>query len=268
MTEMQPLISTTELADRLDEVVLNDIRWALTDPEQGRQTYKAGHIPGAVFVDLDADLSSEPGPGRHPLPDPSEFAETLGRLGIGASDEVVVYDDMKNTVAARMWWMMRSIGHTRIRVLDGGYQRWLEEGRYVDTGDVTRTGTTYPKLEFTGVATHHDLADRPHIDARASARYRGDYEPVDPKAGHIPGAINLPATNNLDVDGRFLSANDLLRRFESVGDDAVVSCGSGVTACHNALAMVLAGLEMPNVYVGSFSEWSNLDLPVSTGNNS
>ncbi len=267
MMTMQPLISTTELAERLDEVVLNDIRWDLTDPNYGRHTYETGHVPGAVFVDLDTDLASESGPGRHPLPDPSGFAETLGRLGIGAADEVVVYDDMKNTVSARMWWMLRSIGHERVRVLDGGYQRWVDEGRPVDTGNVTRNGTTYPKVEFTGVATRHQLEDRPHIDARASARYRGEYEPIDPKAGHIPAAINIPATGNTAEDGRFLGSNDLLRRFERIGENTVVSCGSGVNACHNALAMVLAGLEMPEVYVGSFSEWSNLDLPISIGEN-
>ncbi len=264
---MQPLISTNELADRLDEVVLNDIRWALTIPEHGRQTYEAGHIPTAVFVDLNTDLSSEPGPGRHPLPDQGEFARALGQLGIGRSDEVVVYDDMENMVAARMWWMLTSIGHDRIRVLDGGYQRWVQEGRPVDTGHFVRTATTYPEMEYTGVATRHDLADRPLVDARAEVRYRGDHEPVDPKAGHIPGAVNLPATDNTDETGRFLPAVDLLRRFDQIGDDAVVSCGSGVTACHNALAMVIAGREMPDVYVGSFSEWSNLDLPVSTGEN-
>ncbi len=265
MATMHPLISTTELAHRLDEVVLNDIRWALTDPDHGRQDYQAGHIPGAVFVDLDTDLSSEPGPGRHPLPDPGVFAQTLGRLGIGPSDEVVVYDDMNNTIAARLWWMLKSIGHDRVRVLDGGYQRWVEEGRLVERGDTTRDRTTHPQGDFAGVATRHDLAGRPHVDARPADRYRGEVEPVDPKAGHIPGAINLPATGNTGDDGRFLAADDLLQRFDQVGDGAVVSCGSGVTACHNALAMVVAGRKMPHVYVGSFSEWSNLDLPVNVG---
>jgi len=262
---VQPLISTNELADRLDEVVLNDIRWDLTNPDHGRQTYEAGHIPGAVFVDLNTDLASESGPGRHPLPDQSEFAKSLGRLGIGRSDEVVVYDDMENMIAARMWWMLGSTGHEKVRVLDGGYQRWVEEGRPVDTGHFVRAHTTYPEIEYTGVATRHDLTDRPLVDARAEVRYRGDHEPVDPKAGHIPGAINLPAADNTDETGRFLPGVDLLSRFEQIGDDPVVSCGSGVTACHNALAMVIAGREMPDVYIGSFSEWSNLDLPVTTG---
>ena len=264
---MQPLISTIELAERLDEVVLNDIRWSLTDPERGRQTYEAGHIPSAVYVDLDTDLAGKPISGRHPLPDPNEFAKTLGRLGIKTSDEVVVYDDMQNTIAARMWWMLRSIGHERVRVLDGGYQRWADEGRPVDFGNVVRTRTSYPNVVFTGAATHRDLKDRPHVDARAAVRYVGEFEPVDPKAGHIPGAINLPATDNIDKAGRFLTPDHLGQRFGGLGDNAVISCGSGVTACHNALAMVIAGMEMPDIYVGSFSEWSNLDLPVNTGSN-
>ena len=267
MAGMQPLISTIELAGRVDEVVLNDIRWALTDADRGRKTYEAGHIPGAVYVDLDTDLAGTPSSGRHPLPDPNEFAKTLGRLGIKTSDEVVVYDDMQNTVAARMWWMLRSIGHESVRVLDGGYHRWVDEDRPVDFGDVVRTRTSYPDVVFTGVATHRDLKDRPHVDARAAVRYVGEFEPIDPKAGHIPGAINLPATDNIDKAGRFLTPDHLAQRFGGLGDDAVISCGSGVTACHNALAMVIAGLEMPDIYVGSFSEWSNLDLPVNTGSN-
>jgi len=263
---MQPLISTTELEDRCDEIKLHDIRWSLTDRNNGRITYEAGHIPSAVYVDLDTDLAAAPGAGRHPLPDPKAFASTLGRLGISPSDEVVVYDDMQNTIAARMWWMLRSIGHDRVRVLDGGYQSWFDEERPVETGNFTRDSTRYPPVEFTGVALRHDLVGRPHIDGRASARYRGDHEPVDPKAGHIPGAFNLPTTGNTDADGRFLSAQTLSQRFDPVADGSVVSCGSGVTACHNALAMVIAGREMPDVYVGSFSEWSGLDLPVNTGN--
>lgn len=262
---MEPLISTSELADRLDEVVLNDIRWALTDPERGHQTYLVGHIPTAVYVDLDTDLAARPGAGRHPLPEPKEFAKTLGRLGVMASDEVVVYDDMQNTIAARMWWMMRSIGHDRVRVLDGGYQRWVDENRQVDTGNVVRAETSYPDVNFTGVATHGDLESRPHVDARAPARYRGEFEPVDSKAGHIPGAINLPAADNVDETGRFLPESDLSERFAGLGHNTVVSCGSGVNACHNALAMTIAGLEMPDIYVGSFSEWSGLDLPVTKG---
>lgn len=262
---MEPLISTNEVAERLDEVVLNDVRWALTDPQRGHQTYVAGHLPTAVYVDLDTDLAASPGAGRHPLPESTAFAKTLERLGIKPSDEVVVYDDMQNTIAARMWWMMRSIGHDRVRVLDGGYQRWVDENRQVDTGDVFRAPTSYPDVAFTGVASQEDLESRPHIDARANARYQGDFEPVDPKAGHIPGAINLPATDNVDESGRFLPTSDLSERFASIGDNAVVSCGSGVNACHNALAMVIAGLEMPDVYIGSFSEWSSLDLPVTTG---
>jgi len=264
---MQPLISTGELEDRLDEVRIHDIRWALTDPSHGRSHYEAGHVPGAVYVDLDTDLAAQPGSqsGRHPLPHPREFAATLGRLGITVADEVVVYDDMQNTIAARMWWMLRSIGHDRVRIVDGGYQRWLEEGRPIQTGDFERDDTVYPTIEFTGVAFQDDLVGRPHVDGRSGDRYRGDHEPIDPKAGHIPGAINLSTAGNTDASGRFLTAETLAQRFEGIGDDPIVSCGSGVTACHNALAMVIAGRQMPDLYVGSFSEWSRLDLPVSIG---
>lgn len=262
---MNPLITTDELSDRLREVALRDIRWALTDPNHGRATYEAGHIPGAVFVDLDTDLSAPPGPGRHPLPSPDDFAASLGRLGIGPDDEVVVYDDAGNTISTRLWWMLRSIGHEKVRVLDGGYQAWVGEDRVVETGDVAPEPVFYPVRPFTGVAAHTDLAGRPHVDARAADRYRGDIEPVDPKAGHIPGAINLPVGGNLDPDKKLLSASALRDRFESLGDDVVVSCGSGVNACHNALAMVVAGLPMPDVYVGSYSEWSRLGFDVTTG---
>lgn len=263
---LHPLISVEELASSRGSYHVCDLRWDLTDPHKGRSDYERGHIPGAVFVDLDKDLSTAPGPrGRHPLPDVAEFAKTLGWLGIDPKSRVVVYDDVGGRIAARMWWMLRSIGHEQVQVLDGGYQAWIDAGNDVGVGNVTPAPATYPTPKgFGGVVTHDQLQGRTVIDARAAERYRGDTEPVDPKAGHIPGSVNIPTSRNLDSDGRFLQRHDLSDVYSSF-ESAVVSCGSGVTACHDALAMVLAGQEMPDVYVGSFSEWSRLDLPVSIG---
>jgi thiosulfate/3-mercaptopyruvate sulfurtransferase len=263
---MHPLISCGELAERLDEVRVCDIRWSLTDPNLGRITYLEGHVPGAVFVDLDRDLSASPGAtGRHPLPSPPTWAETLSRLGIVPTDEVVVYDDMGGAVAARMWWMLRAIGHESARLLDGGLDRWLADGRVIEKGEVLRAPTTYPPPRgFAGVVTQEELADRLVIDVRAPERYRGDTEPVDPKAGHIPGAINIPIAENLRADRTFRRPDDLVSLYSGLARP-VVSCGSGVNACHSAVAMVIAGQPMPDVYIGSFSEWSRLDLPVATG---
>jgi thiosulfate/3-mercaptopyruvate sulfurtransferase len=263
---MGPLIPPEELAGRLGDPRLVDIRWALADPDHGISTYLEGHLPGAVFADLDKDLSGPPGPGRHPLPTVEAFATTLGQLGISPSDEVVAYDDTGGTVAARLWWMLRSIGHDRVRLLDGGYQTWVELGYPVERGLVEPVPAHYPvPAEFTGTIGRDRLHESVVIDARAPERYRGDIEPVDPKAGHIPGAVNRPATANLGANGRFLDPQELAEIYSGLGDRVAVSCGSGVNGCHDALAMVIAGLEMPDVYVGSFSEWSNLDLPVETG---
>lgn len=264
---MTPLISADVLAAALDRVGVFDVRWDLTDPARGRNSYEEGHIPGAVFVDLDDDLASPPGmTGRHPLPEPAGFAATLGRLGIEPGTHVVVYDDAGGRVAARMWWMLKAIGHEETRVLDGGLQAWVEAGGGLDPGWVEPVPTQYPAPErFEGVIGPTDVPGRTLIDARAGERYRGEVEPIDPKAGHIPGAINIPTDRNLDVSGRFRSAIDLALVYDDVPADPAVSCGSGVTACHAALAMVVAGMPMPDVYVGSFSEWSRRDLDVSTG---
>lgn len=264
---MHPLIRPNELNERLDAVRLFDIRWDLTDGSKGRETYRSGHIPGAVFADLDLDLADPPGErGRHPLPHPARFGETLSRLGVNRDDVVVVYDDVAGQYAARMWWMLRSIGHHASALLDGGYQAWARAGLPVETGDVTPEPGDYPTPSgFSGVVYHDALAERTVIDARSGSRYRGDHEPVDPKPGHIPGAINIPTTANLDESGEFLNPEALRQVYAEVPDGSVVSCGSGVTACHDALAMILAGRAMPDVYVGSYSEWSLLDLPVNIG---
>lgn len=265
---MHPLIRVDELAASSD-LVLCDLRWDLTDHRKGRSTYEAGHIPGAVFVDLDTDLAAPPGiTGRHPLPSPGHFATTLARLGIGPESHVLVYDDSGGRIAARLWWMLRSIGHERVQVLDGGYQAWVSAGQPVETGWNEPTPAQYPEPEgWSGVVSHEELGGITVVDARAPARYRGEIEPVDPKAGHIPGAINRPSDDNLDEDGRFLESEALADLYQDLPDEVAVSCGSGVTACHAALAMVVAGRPTPLVYVGSFSEWSRRDLPVSSGPN-
>jgi thiosulfate/3-mercaptopyruvate sulfurtransferase len=262
----RPIISPEALLARMDTVKLCDLRWSLTEPNHGRSLYREGHLPTAVFVDLDLDLAAPPGlEGRHPLPPVDEFAATLGRLGIGPNDEVVVYDDAGGAVAARMWWMLRSIGHEAVSLLDGGYQVWVELGYPIETGEVIPEPTQYPEPEgFTGTADRHQLRDRTILDARAPERYRGEVEPVDPKAGHIPGAVNRPFSANLGPDGRFLDPGALKGIYDDL-DRPVVSCGSGVNACHLAVAMVAAGLPMPDLYPGSFSEWSRRDLPVETG---
>lgn len=268
--DVTPLISVDELATAPARFRICDLRWDLTDPSRGRATYETGHIPGAIFVDLDHDLASAPGDrGRHPLPDIDEFAVTLGRLGIGPDTDVVVYDDVGGRIAARLWWMLRAIGHERVQLLDGGYQAWIASGHDVGTGSVDPGAVgPYPMPErFEGVATLDDLPGRVLVDARAGERYRGEIEPVDPKAGHIPGAINIPTSRNLAPDGRFRPVDELASLYAQLPRDTVVSCGSGVTACHDALAMVVAGHDMPDVYVGSFSEWSRLDRPVTTGPN-
>ncbi len=261
---MNPLIGPEEIPD---DARVFDLRWSLADPGGGRASYLAGHIPGAVFVDLDRDLAAPPSlDGRHPLPDPQDFAATLGRLGLTPSDAAVVYDDAGGSVAARLWWMLRAIGHSRVWVLDGGFQAWVEAGLEVETGDVSPEPARYPAPDhFEGVVSRNELANRVLVDARAPERFRGEIEPVDPKAGHIPGAVNRPYVGNLDESGRFLDTSALAERFSGLGDRPVVYCGSGVNACHLALAMDAAGLGMPDVYPGSYSEWARRDLPVETG---
>lgn len=275
------LISADQLAARAGDPGLRvvDVRWYLGRPGGGRVAYDAGHVPGAIFVDMDSDLVAASGPGRHPLPDPAVFAARLGALGIGSEHDVVVYDDVGGWVAARLWWMLDDLGHRAVSVLDGGYQAWVGGGNPVATAEA--------ELEPAWPAADLDLADRwtkvvdrdglrarlgevVVLDARAAARYRGEIEPIDPIAGHIPTARNAPTDGNLGADGRFLSAQELEARFIALGAadreaEVVNSCGSGVSACHNALAMRIAGLADPILYPGSWSDWSTAGYPVATG---
>jgi thiosulfate/3-mercaptopyruvate sulfurtransferase len=264
-TMTHPLIDAPTLARDIDVVLLFDSRWKLGEPNHGRDVYLAGHIPGAIRVDLDTDLSAPPGiSGRHPLPTPEAFRGTLERLGVSRDTTVVVYDDSAGTVAARMWWMLRSIGHQNVSVLDGGIQSWIDAGGALESGQNKPSIAEYlGPLSLAGTVDIDDLSGRTVVDVRAPERYRGDHEPVDPRPGHIPGAINIPVTDSL-VDGRFGDVHHLMALYREL-EDPVMSCGSGVNACHSALAMVAAGLEMPEIYIGSYSEWSRSDRPVVIG---
>jgi thiosulfate/3-mercaptopyruvate sulfurtransferase len=273
--DSSPLISPEALAARLGEPDLRiaDVRWYLGEPERGRLEYASGHLPEAIFVDLDTDLAAPTGPGRHPLPEPTALADRLGELGFGSGDFIVVYDDVMGTVAARLWWMLDNLGHERVAVLDGGLRAWRAAGLPEST-DSPSVAPRELRLadRWSNVVDRDELVDRLDgvtlIDARAPERYRGDVEPVDPKAGHIPSAINAPAKVGLGLDGRFLPPDELAGRLRSVtpaGRPVVASCGSGVTACHTALALRVAGLPDALLYPGSFSDWSRSDLPVAVG---
>ncbi|GAA1565349.1 sulfurtransferase [Kribbella hippodromi] len=270
---MSPLISVESL--RGLSPVLADVTWNLAGPP-GREAYEAGHLPGAHFVDLDTELASAPGPGRHPLPDATTVTALFQRLGITSADTpVVVYDAANSMAAARAWWVFRYFGLTDVRVLDGGLAAWkAAEGQ--TTTEVPPAGTTDA---FVATAGHLPLLDAAGaaviassgilLDARAPERYAGEVEPMDPVAGHIPGAVNAPTAANVDESGRFLPAADLRARFETLGiepsSEVGVYCGSGVTAAHEALALETAGLPA-TVYIGSWSEWiTDPTRPVASG---
>jgi thiosulfate/3-mercaptopyruvate sulfurtransferase len=279
---MNALVGTAWLASHLGEpgLVVADVRWYLDPSRRGRDAWRAGHIPGAVFLDVDEDLSAPGGgrglpAGRHPWPSEEQVARVMGAAGIGPGVRVVAYDDASGSVAARLWYVLRAHGHEEVAVLDGGFARWQAEGRPV-TADEPRvrpavfTGRLRPgfvidKAGF--VATHRG---RLVLDARAPERHRGEKEPIDPRAGHVPGAKSAPWTGNLTsepVPG-FLPPAALRERYERLGagrEEPVVYCGSGVNACHDLLALHLAGLR-GTLYAGSWSEWSSDPrLPVDTG---
>lgn len=266
------LISAEALLARLGDPDLRiaDVRWWLADPGKGGRDYSAGHIPGAVFVDLDTDLASRSGPGRHPLPEPAAFLRRMEALGFDDACDVVAYDDAGGTIAARLWWMLDDLGHERVMVLDGGIEAWLAAGGPLSTESPSpATGRLRVRERWTRTIDREALVGRlgdvALIDARASERYRGDIEPVDPVPGHIPTAVSRPTGGNLGPTGRFLAPDALRARFAPLGDDLVTACGSGVTACHNALAMRIAGLPHPLLYPGSYSDWSRAGMPVATG---
>jgi thiosulfate/3-mercaptopyruvate sulfurtransferase len=264
------VISTAELAASLDEPALRlvDCRASLQDPEAGRRAYLQRHLPRAAFADLLEDLSGPIVPGvtgRHPLPAIEVFVEKLRAWGIGASNQVVAYDDAGGAFAARLWWMLRWLGHDAVAVLDGGVPAWVADGGAMTPELVVPArGDFSPAPRHELLVTTQQLAAPQSIaqklfDARAPERFRGEVEPIDPVAGHLPGAVNLPFMENLR-DGRFMSPAQLRERLARALDgappeDAVVYCGSGVTACHDVLAFARAGLPLPRLYAGSWSEW-------------
>ncbi|TDE42635.1 sulfurtransferase [Nonomuraea mesophila] len=270
-----PLITPAGLA-ALDGVTVLDVRWRLGGPP-GEALYREGHIPDAVYCDLDSDLAAPPGDGgRHPLPEPAAFQDAMRRLGVSDHRPVVVYDDAGSTVAARAWWALRYFGHRDVRVLDGGFAAWTGAGLpatkeapgSVTPGDFTARPGGMPMLTAGDAAAL--AAKGVLLDARAAERYRGEVEPVDPVAGHIPGAVNAPTTENVGPDGRFLAADTLRARFAALGIDAGAQpgayCGSGVTAAHEVLALEVAGLPTAALYVGSWSGWvADPSRPVATG---
>jgi thiosulfate/3-mercaptopyruvate sulfurtransferase len=296
------LISPSELAEALagdKPPVVIDVRWRLGGPP-GLESYRAGHVPGAVYVDLDAQLAGPPGDGgRHPLPEVAHFETAMRAAGVRSGRDVVVCDEADSTTAARAWWMLRYYGHHQVRVLDGGFRAWAAAGRPVSTddpvaepGDFTAKPGQLPVLDAGSAAA---LArSGVLLDARAPARYRGETEPVDRVAGHIPGALSAPTAENVAADGRFRPVADLRARFadlgikaaaESAPDSATpdpaapdearpdpgaaqqvgVYCGSGVTAAHELLALTVAGIPAA-LYVGSWSDWiADPNRPVATG---
>lgn len=275
---MDVLISAAELAGRLSEVRLLDVRWTVMAPD-GRPAYLQGHLPGAVFVDLDADLAdhSATGRGRHPLPTPEALQASARRWGLNDGDAVVVYDDWNGQAASRAWWLLRAAGITDVRILDGGWSAWRRFGGPAESGEVvTEPGEVtissvdgVAAVDIAEVAIQSKWGDIQILDARAAARYRGDEEPLDPRAGHIPRAISAPTAENLNADGTFRSAAELRERFGELGVEhspvVTVYCGSGVTATHQIAALAIAGYDAA-LYPGSWSEWSSdPQRPVATG---
>ena len=280
MTAAQsPILSPEALSRDLarPDTRIVDVRWVLNSPGAGRAAYEAGHIPGAIFLDLDTDLAAPEGPGRHPLPSPAAFRERLEAAGIGSDDTVVAYDDTGGSTAARLWWMLDDLGHERVAILDGGYPAWVAAGHPVGTTgpEPRRRGRLELRDAWTRVtdrdAVAAGLGTFVLLDARAGPRYRGEVEPVDRVPGHIPTARSAPSASYLGPDGRLLGAADLTDRFATLGVDksnaasVVTSCGSGVTASLTSLAMRMAGLPDPILYPGSYSDWSSAGLPIATG---
>lgn len=274
---MSPLIGADALAAELagpDAPVLLDVRWRLGGPP-GIDSYRAGHLPSAVFIDLDRDLAGRPGPGgRHPLPAAADFQAAMRRAGVSDRRPVVAYDDGEAVPAARAWWVLSYFGHGNVRVLDGGLAAWQAAGQPLataepapDPGDFTARPGHLPLLDAAGAA---EIARSGKLlDARTAGRYRGESEPVDPVAGHIPGALSAPADANMSTGGGFLGPDALRERFSALGvtTDGLVGayCGSGVSAAQEVLALQLAGVQAA-LYVGSWSDWvSDPSRPVATG---
>ncbi|HTT07706.1 MAG TPA: sulfurtransferase [Gammaproteobacteria bacterium] len=277
MSPYRTLIQTQELRPLLenDGVIVIDCRFDLADLEAGRRAYLEAHIKGAVYAHLDEDLSGPqyPGSGRHPLPSPKRLEKIFGKFGVTVGRQVVAYDASGGMVAARLWWQLRYMGHEAVAVLDGGWPAWIASG-----GDTASGEQRNPPTKFEGrphfervVETKQVLEQRRLVDSRDPARYRGESEPIDPVAGHIPGAVNYFCKRNLTADGRFLTPAALRPALSGVfgavpAAEVTFYCGSGVTACHNILATVHAGFQEPRLYAGSWSEWcADPARPVARG---
>jgi thiosulfate/3-mercaptopyruvate sulfurtransferase len=292
--DRSPVVSIEQLAGWLRDsvpTVVVDLRWYLGRPGDGHAAYLAGHLPGALFLDLDEDLADLDGlgaPGRHPLPDPDAFVTRMAAIGIADGARVVGYDDVGGWVGARLWWMLDNLGFGRrgideefVGVLDGGMKAWSDAGLPLETtpsatpaepATLTLHGPWSATIEREALKAR--LGGLTLLDARGAPRYRGEVEPIDPVAGHIPTAINAPVDTNLTADGRFLDRDRILAQYAALGigpagvdaaRDVVISCGSGTSACHHALAMRAAGLPDPILYVGSYSDWSRSGEPVAIG---
>lgn len=280
MAELQipkPLVFAEWLLGHLSDPNLRivDVRFSLADPLAGYMAYREGHIPGAVYLNLETDLSAPLQPdrkgGRHPLPTPEAFARTLSQAGIGNEHSVVVYDD-SGMVAPRLWWMLRWLGHDAVTVLNGGFKAYVEAGGRLESGISTYPPTTFtphprPEMVLDAEAVAKRPPDTVLVDSRAPERYRGEVEPLDPVAGHIPGAINRNWTESLGPDGRFKPAEAQKERFAGTeGKDLIVYCGSGVSAAANLLALEVAGIKTAKLYAGSWSDWvSDPRRPVAKG---
>lgn len=283
MRDHDLLISAETLHDSLGEsdLCVIDCRFDLKQPEAGRQDYLQGHLPGSVYADLDEDLAAQvrPDSGRHPLPDLPKLIQTLSEFGIGPDAQVVVYDELSGAIAARAWWLLRWLGHRRVAVLDGGLSRWRALGMPLQSGPVRRayrkfTGRPRPEMIIGTADIMADFragAPLRLVDARDKERFRGEHEPIDPVAGHVPGARNLPCADNLTAEGLWKSGPELRQIWTNVlaedfDDPFSVMCGSGVTACQLVLSSLSAGLGEPRVYIGSWSEWiRDPERPVTTG---
>ncbi len=266
------LIDASELRLHLEDErwAVIDCRFSLDDTERGRRDYLKEHIPGAVYAHLGEDLSGKKiqgKTGRHPLPEIESFAATVSAWGIDADTQVVVYDDATGAMAARMWWMLQWAGHSSVTVLDGGWASWVRSGLPVHSGRESRPPKRFEPREIPGAyvttAQVQEISRDPQyvlLDARSGPRFRGEVEPIDPVAGHIPGALSAPSEENVTPEGRFRPAADLRGRFEKLvksvpPGNVICYCGSGVTAAHNILAIAHAGLGLARLYAGSWSEW-------------
>jgi thiosulfate/3-mercaptopyruvate sulfurtransferase len=272
----QHLVSTDWLFDRLQDshTVIVDCRFVLGKPAQGYDEYLEGHIPGALYFHLEHDLSGPKGEhgGRHPLPDTDELVRLFSQAGIDENTTVIAYDDQDMAFASRLWWLLRYYGHEKVAVLDGGFAAWKAAGYPVSQEIPSPTARTFvPRLQHEMLVGIEQVKERGPgtalLDSRAGERYRGEQETIDPKAGHIPGALNYFYKENLTPEGTMLPAEQLKQRFAPLNqqDEIIVYCGSGVTACVNLLALHQAGRTDAKLYPGSWSDWCSYDLPVATG---